>query len=256
MTLRRQDLEQGVSLLTIVRPEARNALSAQIRDDLARCCRSMASEDGVRAVVLTGAGDHFCAGGDVKTMGGRDRAALEERYAAMARAAEAMILFPKPLIAAVRGHAAGAGVGLACLADVVVADESAKFTLSFLKVGLIPDWGLSHTLPRRVGAAAARRLALTQERLDAFEAHRLGLVDRCVKEGDLMRVALAQARSLAVCAPGGIAAIKAKGEDPQALREALRVEARSQLERALTCEHREGVAAFREKRAPDFVSWR
>ncbi|MBF2761085.1 MAG: enoyl-CoA hydratase/isomerase family protein [Ectothiorhodospiraceae bacterium AqS1] len=253
MTLQRQDLEGGVSLLTIDRPDARNALSPPIRDALAMSCRSMAQEDGVRAVVLTGAGDHFCAGGDVKTMGGQDRNALEERYAAMARAAEAVILFPKPLIAAVRGHAAGAGVGLACLADVVIADASAKFTLSFLNMGLVPDWGLSHTLPRRVGAAAARRLALTADRLDAFEAHRLGLVDRCVEESDLMNAALAQAKSLAAMAPGAIAAIKAMGEDPQAVREALRNEARNQLERALTGEHREGVAAFREKRAPDFT---
>ncbi len=256
MTLQRRDIERGVVLLTIDRPEARNALSPEIRDALARSCRSMAEEDGVRAVVLRGAGDHFCAGGDVKTMGGSDRAALEERYAAMARAAEAVITFPKPLIAAVRGHAAGAGVGLACLADVVVADTSAKFTLSFLNIALVPDWGLSYTLPRRVGAAAARRLALTQERLDASQAHRLGLVDRCVEEGDATNVALAQAKSLAASAPGGIAAIKTMGEDRQALREALRNEARNQLERALSDEHREGVAAFREKRAPDFPSLR
>ena len=178
MTLRREALDGGITVLTIDRPEARNALSPEIRGLFAEYCTAMAEDEAVRAVVVTGAGDHFCAGGDVKAMGSRDPDAIRKRYSEMARIAEIVITFPKPLVAAVRGHAAGAGASIACLADVVVADDTAKFTVSFLNVGFVPDWGLTYTLPRRIGWAAARRLALTRERVDAAEGHRLGLVRR------------------------------------------------------------------------------
>ena len=253
MTLRREDRDGGITVLTIDRPEARNALTHEARHLFAEHCEAMASDDAVRAVVITGAGDHFCAGGDVKAMGSRDPAAMRERYAEMARVAEIVITFPKPLVAAVRGHAAGAGASIACLADVVVADDTAKFTVSFLNVGLVPDWGLTYTLPRRIGWAAARRLALTRERVDATEGHRLGIVDIRAGERPAMEVALEQARSLAASALGGYAAIKAMTEDRDALRAALRREAQNQYERARTWEHQEGVAAFREKRKPDYV---
>ncbi len=154
MTLRREDLDGGIAVLTIDRPEARNALSPETRSEIAASFEAMAADDAVRAVVLTGAGEHFCAGGDVKTMGSREPSAMEDRVAVMVRVAELLITFPKPLVAAVRGHAAGAGASIACLADVVVAADSAKFTVSFLNIGLVPDWGLTHTLQRRVGPAA------------------------------------------------------------------------------------------------------
>ena len=256
MTLRRQDLDDGITVLTIDRPEARNALSPEIRNLFAEHCASITREDAVRAVVVTGAGDHFCAGGDVKTMGSRDPAAMRERYSEMARVAEIVITFPKPLIAAVRGHAAGAGASIACLADVVVADDTAKFTVSFLNVGLVPDWGLTYTLPRRIGWAAARRLALTRERVDAAEGHRLGLVDVRTGDRNVMDVALEHAGALAGSALGGYAAIKAMTEDRETLRAALRREARTQMERAQTWEHAEGVAAFKEKRRPDYAGKR
>ena len=253
MTLRREDLGDGITVLTIDRPEARNALSPEIRSLFAEYCESMAADESIRAVVITGAGGHFCAGGDVKTMGSRDPAAIQERLSEMARVAEIVITFPKPLIAAVRGHAAGAGASIACLADVVVADDTAKFTVSFLNVGLVPDWGLTYTLPRRIGWAAARRLALTRERVDAAEGHRLGIVDMRTGDRDVMDAALAQARRLAASALGGYAAIKAMTEHREALRAALRAEAQTQIERAGTWEHFEGVAAFKEKRKPDYV---
>ena len=253
MTLRREDRDGGVVVLTIDRPEARNALSPETRSEIADQFESMAGDDAVRAVVLTGAGEHFCAGGDVKTMGSRDPAPMRERVTEMVRVAEIVITFPKPLVAAVRGHAAGAGASLACLADVVVAGDSAKFTISFLNVGLVPDWGLTHTLPRKVGWAAARRLALTRERVDADEAHRLGIADVRAPEGEVMAIALERARTLAASALGGYATIKAMMEDREALRAALQAEARTQIERSQTWEHREGVAAFREKRRPDYT---
>ena len=253
MTLRREDQAGGVVVLTIDRPEARNALTPEIRSGLADEFEAMREDEAVRAVVVTGAGEHFCAGGDVKTLGGRDPSAMEERLAEMIRVAEIVITFPKPLVAAVRGHAAGAGASIACLADVVVAGDSAKFTVSFLNIGLVPDWGLTYTLPRRVGRAAARRLALTRERVGADEAHRLGLADVRAPDGEVMAVALERAQALAASAIGGYAALKALMEDREALRSALQAEARTQMERSRTWEHREGVAAFREKRPPSYV---
>ena len=253
MTLQREDQAGGVVVLTIDRPEARNALSPETRSGLADEFETMSADEAVRAVVITGAGGHFCAGGDVKTMGSRDPSAMEERLAEMVRVAEIVITFPKPVVAAVRGHAAGAGASLACLADVVVAGDSAKFTVSFLNIGLVPDWGLTYTLPRRAGQAAARRLALTRERVDADEAHRLGLADVRAPDGEVMAVALERARSLAASALGGYATLKAMMEDREALRAALRAEARTQLERSRSWEHREGIAAFREKRPPNYV---
>ena len=253
MTLRREDLDGGIAVLTIDRPEARNALSPETRSEIAASFEAMGADDAVRAVVLTGAGEHFCAGGDVKTMGSREPSAMEDRVAVMVRVAELLITFPKPLVTAVRGHAAGAGASIACLADVVVAADSAKFTVSFLNIGLVPDWGLTHTLPRRVGPAAARRLALTRERVDADEAHRLGLADVRAPDGEVMAVALERARTLAASALGGYATLKSMMEDREALRAALLAEAQTQIERSKTWEHREGVAAFREKRRPDYV---
>ena len=252
MTLRREDLEGGIVTLTIDRPEARNAITPEIRSAIAEQFSEMAGDDAVRSVVITGAGEHFCAGGDVKTMGSRDPTAMRERVAEMVRVAEIVITFPKPLVAAVRGHAAGAGASLACLADVVVAGDGAMFTVSFLNIGLVPDWGLTHTLPRRVGWAAARRLALSRERVDADEAHRLGLADVRAPDEEVMTVALERARSLGASPLGGYAALKAMMEDREALRVALQAEARTQVERSKTWEHREGVAAFREKRRPDY----
>ena len=253
MTLRRKDEGGGVVVLTIDRQEARNALSPEIRSALGEEFEAMAGDEAVRAVVLTGAGGHFCAGGDVKTLGGGDPDAMRERLAEMVRIGEIAITFPKPLVAAVRGHAAGAGASIACLADVVVAGDSAKFTVSFLSIGLVPDWGLTYTLPRRVGWAAARRLALTRERVDADEAHRLGIADVRAPEDEVMAVALERARSLASSALGGYAALKAMMEDRDALRAALAAEARTQMGRSETWEHQEGVAAFREKRPPDYT---
>ena len=117
----------------------------------------------------------------------------------------------------------------------------------------MPDWGLTYTLPRRIGWAAARRLALTAERVDAAEGHRLGLVDVRTGDRNVMEIALEQARTLAASALGGHAAIKAMTEDREALRAALRREAETQMERAQTWEHAEGVAAFKGKRRPDYA---
>jgi enoyl-CoA hydratase/carnithine racemase len=252
MILECEYASDGVAVITLNRPEARNALSAQLREALCEALCGLAGDDAVRAVVITGAAGHFCAGGDIRTMGETDPVALRERMNAMVRAASLVGSFPKPLIAAVPGHAAGAGVGLACLCDVVVAEESSTFTLSFLRIGLGPDWGVTHTVARRAGAAVIQRLLLTREGIKGPEALRLGIVDVLTAPGGALAAAMAQARNLAAGPPQGMAAVKQLTGDAPALRAALEREAALQLERFLSPEHAEGVAAFGDKRAPDF----
>lgn len=242
----------GTAVVTLNRPEARNALSAELRDALRGELATLAASPSVRAVVLQGSGGHFCAGGDIRTMDQTDPAEVAARMAAVAETAEALAAFPKPLVAAVSGHAAGAGVALACLCDLVVAETSARFAFSFLKVGLGPDWGLSFTLPRRVGFAAARRLLLTRSSLDGEAALRLGLADEVVAEGAGADRALALARELSAGPSRAMAGVKALFADLDGLRAALAAETAQQCARFGSAEHREGVAAFRGKRAPDF----
>ncbi|MEM7224542.1 MAG: enoyl-CoA hydratase/isomerase family protein, partial [Pseudomonadota bacterium] len=201
MVLRCDHLDDGVAVLTLDRPEARNALSPELRQALRDSLDRLAGEPSVRALVLTGAGESFCAGGDIKTMGERDPEANKARMEQVASCALALARFPRPVVAAVAGHAAGAGVSLACLCDIILAEESARFAFLFLNVGLGPDWGLSHTLPRRVGSAAARRLLLTRASLPAPEAAALGLVDRICAPGQMLDEARALAAQLAAGPP-------------------------------------------------------
>jgi enoyl-CoA hydratase/carnithine racemase len=242
----------GVGLVTLDDPKIRNAMTAENRAELRAALDELADDRAIHALVMTGAGGHFCAGGDVRTMGETDTARIDERMGDVARTAEQLAAFPKPVIAAVSGHAAGAGVSLACLADMVVADDTAQFTFSFLKLALGPDWGLSWTLARRVGATAAKRLIVMRASIDGAEAHRLGLADEITNEGKALDRALEVAGSLAGGPQAAIKAIKTQLSGLDELRAAFRAEADQQRERFPHGEHQEGAAAFREKRAPDF----
>lgn len=241
-----------IALLTLDDAKARNALTVEMRTGLRQTLGRLATDPDIHAVVITGAGGNFCAGGDVRTMGETDVNVIDRRMAEVAAAALAVATFPKPLVCAIAGHAAGAGVGLACLCDMVVAEQGAQFTFSHLKVGLGPDWGLSFTLARRVGVAAARRLILARETLAAPEAHRLGLVDVLAGDGEAEATALGHARNFALGPPGGMAVVKGNFAALEGLKAALETEGAQQRDRFLSAEHREGVAAFREKRPPDF----
>ncbi len=241
-----------IALLTLDDAKARNALTADMRSQLRETLETLSADRDVRSVVITGAGGNFCAGGDVRTRGETDVQVIDRRMAEVAAAALTVAAFPKPLICAVSGHAAGAGVSLACLSDLVVADGGAKFTFSHLKVGLGPDWGLSFTLARRVGVATARRLILARETVPAADAHRLGLVDVLAADGEAEATALEHARNFAAGPPEGMALIKRHFAALEGLKAALELEGARQRERFLSAEHREGVAAFRAKRPPDF----
>ncbi len=242
----------AVALVTLDDPKIRNAMTAENRAELRATLDALAIDRDIHAVVLTGAGGHFCAGGDVRTMGETDTAKIDERMGDVARTAEQLAAFPKPVIAAVSGHAAGAGVSLACLADMVIADETAQFTFSFLKLALGPDWGLSCTLARRVGGTAAKRLILSRATIDGAEAYRLGLADEVTGKGKALERALDVAGSLAGGPQAAIKAIKTQLSGLDELRAALAAEADQQRERFPHGEHQEGAAAFREKRTPDY----
>lgn len=242
----------AVALVTLDDPKIRNAMTAENRAELRATLDALAIDRDIHAVVLTGAGGHFCAGGDVRTMGETDTAKIDERMGDVARTAEQLAAFPKPVIAAVSGHAAGAGVSLACLADMVIADETAQFTFSFLKLALGPDWGLSCTLARRVGGTAAKRLILSRATIDGAEAYRLGLADEVTGKGKALERALDVTGSLAGGPQAAIKAIKTQLSGLDELRAALAAEADQQRERFPHGEHQEGAAAFCEKRTPDY----
>lgn len=242
-----------IAVITLNEPDVRNALTAEARDQLRAALGALEDDPDVDVLVITGAYGNFCAGGDVRTMGESSRRAVADRMAEVARTAEALATFPKPVIAAVAGHAAGAGISLACLADIIIAEDSALFTFSHLRLALGPDWGLSFTLPRRVGAAQARNLILSATAIGGEEAHRLGLVDVLTFEGEALQTARATARDLAGGPKAAIAAVKGMLSDIDGLRAALEAEAEIQKERFPHAEHQEGAAAFRDRRKPDYT---
>ncbi|MCZ6448294.1 MAG: enoyl-CoA hydratase/isomerase family protein, partial [Alphaproteobacteria bacterium] len=249
-------IEDGrIAVITLDEPDARNALTAQARAGLRAALSQLGDDKQVDVLVITGAGGNFCAGGDVRTMGETDPKAIAGRMADVAKTAEMLAAFPKPVICAIAGHAAGAGISVACLADQVIAEESARFTFSFLRMALGPDWGLSHTLARRVGATTARRLILSAAAIDGEEAHRLGLADMLTLEGESLSTAIGAARDLAAGPKSARAAVKGMLSDIDGLRAALEAEAKMQVDRFPHAEHQEAVRAFREKRKPDFTPW-
>lgn len=247
---------EHVAVLTLNAPKIRNALTAEMRMALRGALKMLAADARVHVLIVTGAGGNFCAGGDVRTMGETDTAKIRQRMSEVAETAEAVAAFPKPVIACVEGHAAGAGVSLACLADIVVADEKAQFTFSFLRLALGPDWGLSWSLPRRVGATKARGLILARGVIDAEEAQHIGVVDHLASEGQARAAALDIAKDICNGPREATAAVRTMLGDLDGLRKALAAEMAMQLERFPSWEHQEGAKAFREKRAADYTKKR
>jgi enoyl-CoA hydratase/carnithine racemase len=252
----------GVVLLTLNRPRSRNALSDSLSPALRRIFSRLASDEDARCIVLTGAGTAFCAGGDVKGMGGkadprrpRTRAEavadLTERQRALTGALYAL---PQPTIAALPGPAAGAGLSIALACDLRIAAESAFITTGFANIGLSGDYGASFFLTQLVGTARARELFYTGERLPASDCAALGIVNRVVPDAQLRDETLALARQLA--AGPTVAYRHMKANLDLALRADLPTclarEAEGLVTSAQTADHREAVRAFVEKRKPDF----
>jgi enoyl-CoA hydratase/carnithine racemase len=243
--------DEATAILTLDHPARRNALAMPMRQAIIDAMERIEGDAGIRAVVITGAGGNFSAGGDISGMDVTALAAGRERFRTTHRMVRLLIKSSKPVIAAVEGYAVGAGLSVALCADTIVAGETAQFAAGFGRVGLVADLGLLHTLPLRVGQGRARQILLYGERLGAAEALRIGLVDHVVGEGGALAAALERARRFHDMAPLPIALTKqflAAGLDA-----ALDWERDTQAALFGTSDHAEGKAAFLEKRAPRFT---
>jgi 2-(1,2-epoxy-1,2-dihydrophenyl)acetyl-CoA isomerase len=253
------DRDGAAATVRLNNPAKLNPLSETMTRELIDALAAVKDDPGVRAVVLTGEGRGFCSGADLGGMADEYRAGgrastsdlLDEGYARIVRL---LVESPKPVIAAVNGVAAGAGLSLALACDLRVASEAATFSMAFVRIGLVPDSGASYFLPRIVGSAAALELSVTGERIDAERALRIGLVSRVSPADTLAADAAALAAELAALPTRAIALTKRLLRDAAALPldEALALESRVQDEATRTEDHREGVLAFLDKRAPEF----
>lgn len=256
--------EGGIATVTLNQPDKRNPISGlDMIDALEAAMRTLDAELAVRAVILTGAGSAFSSGGDLKAMVARksslrDPVPAQTRRNYKAGIQRLPLLFEAlevPVIAAVNGPAIGAGCDLACMCDVRIAGESAKFAESFVKLGIVPGDGGAWLLPRIIGFAKASELALTGDLLDAQEALACGLVSRVVPDVELMDMARTIARKIGSNPPHAVRMTK------RLLREGYRASLANILEMSAamqamghaTADHDEAVSAFLEKRAPTFT---
>jgi 2-(1,2-epoxy-1,2-dihydrophenyl)acetyl-CoA isomerase len=250
------EIADAVATVTLDRPDALNSLTVALKEELRAAFDGLATDDAVRAIVLTGAGRAFCAGQDLRERLQPDALPLADEIRARYNPLLlAMLRLPKPIVAAVNGIAAGAGASLAMACDLRIAADTASFLLAFGRVGLIPDTGATWLLPRLVGASKAAELALIAEPLSAVDAERFGLVARVVPAGDLPAEAHTLAERLGAGAPRAHAltkeALTLSWEN--SLEEQIELEADFQGRAGATADHAEGIAAFLERRPPRFT---
>ena len=250
--------ENGVAFLTLNRPDRLNALNKDLAVALNAALTSISSDKHVSIVVLTGAGRAFCAGGDLAVIGkghqDDDMAELEPLLRSGMQSVLKMRTMRQPVIAAVNGAAAGAGMNIALAADLRIASEAATFGQNFVNVGLFPDFGGTYFLPEIVGPAKAAEMFYTGEMIDAKTALDLGIVNRVVPAAELESTAKALARKLADGPHVAIQAVKQAlyGNKRDALVEALEHEVEQQMKCFRSKDCGEGVRAFLEKRKPKF----
>ena len=249
------DRADGIATITMNRPEARNALDLTMREEMLGALDELERDPAVRVVLLTGAGGHFSAGGDVKSMQKKHTAAEgRARVELLNRFVLRLFSFSKPTIAMVDGFAVGAGCNIALGCDMIVASDRAKFGQLFCKIGLAVDGGGTWLLPRVVGMARAKELIFTGDVIDAAEAARIGLVNRVVPAAELERATRALAERIAAGPPLALRLDKHMLNRAAALdlAGALDLEAFSQGLAIASEDHREGLGAFFDKRPPKF----
>lgn len=257
MTSIRLERADGIGAIVFDRPEAANAIDMAFADGLAEAATEVTEDPSVRAVLLRAIGKHFSVGGDLKDFAGLgDRVTPALRQLAN-RLHDAVLLLARlevPLVVAIQGNAAGAGMSLALLGDVALAARSARFRVAYTAVGLTPDGGGSWMLPRLVGPRVAAELALSNRVVDADEAQRLGLVSRLVDDDELQAEAETLTRDLAKGAMGAYATTKRllAVSATSTLEDHLVEEAIAISTAAGTPEGQEGIGAFMEKRTPKF----
>ena len=244
----------GVQVIRLNYPARRNALSLDLRAELTAAIEAAMADPAVRALVLTGSGGAFCAGGDISSMQNVTGVAGRIRLTNLHRLARLMVAGPKPVIAAVEGYAYGAGMSLALLCDQVVAASDAKFCCSFGKIGLMPDMAALWTVPQRVNAGWVKRLLMLAEEIDGDTAGRIGLADQVTASGGALAAALTLAAQFAALAPLPVGFIKATlARGPQPLEALLAQEADGQALLFNSSDFAEGRDAFLAKRKPVFT---
>ena len=248
--------ERGVARIVLSRPEALNAVSTQMFEDMLDILALVGREERVRVVVLTGEGRAFCAGGDLQEMkeGFRDNYGFCKHMELATEFTVALCECPKPVIAAVNGAATGAGMNIALAADIAIAADTVKFAEIFGNVGLCPDVGGAYLLPRVVGRAKAKEIIFTYRMVPAQEALELGIVHRVVPAAEL-DAAVDELAGRIAQGPTFALALGKKIVDRSFeidLRTALDMECMAQALAGNSADHREGVAAFFEKRKPRF----
>lgn len=252
----RTERRDGVLVVTLDRPEKRNALTGEMYDTLRATMNEAREDDSVRVVLLQGAGDSFTAGNDLKDFGeqGKQRVASGEKAPAM-KLIDDMLDFNKPLVAAVRGHAVGIGTTVLLHCDVVVASETASFSLPFVRLGLTPEFACSYVLPLLAGRTKASHTLLLGEPFDRERARELGIVSMSCNDAELDEQAMATAEKLAALPPQAVRATKGLINSAfhlERMREAAAKETEAFAAGLVSEEHQEAITAFFEKRQPDF----
>ena len=254
------EMRDAIAVITLNRPAALNALTVAMGHEF-RSAMNEARESGARAIVLTGAGRAFCAGGDLREMremaekDGRPQAFFDEPLKLIHGCIRLIRETPLPVIAAVNGMATGGGCNFALACDLVIAAEGAQFNQAFVKVGLTPDCGGTFILPRLVGWKRATELLMTGDMIDARRAAEMGMINAVVADGELMTEALKLASRLASAPTAALARIKSLLEQSATndYNAQLDLEHQAQIESGQTKDFSEGVAAFIEKRPPKFT---
>lgn len=251
----RFEVQNQVATLTLDNPAKRNAFDPAMREEVAQAIAQVRRDRDIRALILTGAGGHFCAGGDLRNIAsaGLDGAGWRSRMQNLHDWLQDLLTLDRPVIAAVDGAAAGAGFSLALTADFVLATPRARFCMSFMKVGLVPDCGAFYTLPRIVGVQRARELMLSARDVEGAEALQLGIAMELHEPEQLQARAQALAASFVHASPAAVSVIKralaAPGHDLTTL---LELEAGGQAIAAGTQEHQTAVKRFLDKQPPLF----
>lgn len=249
----RLNITEGLAVITLARPEKLNALDDVMVGLLGAYADAIDADRSVRAVILTGEGKAFCAGGDIVAWGGLSPLEMGQGWVRSGhRVFDKLARMKPPVIAALNGHALGGGLELAVTADIRICEAQAKIGLPESGLGMIPGWSGTQRLVKRLGARVARRLALTGEIVTAETALSLGIVDQVVEKGGALEAAKAMAERVAARGPVANIVVKqlinaAEDEDRSAIMETL---ASSLV--SYTQDVKEGVAAFQEKRTPRY----
>jgi 2-(1,2-epoxy-1,2-dihydrophenyl)acetyl-CoA isomerase len=246
--------DEGIATVLLDRADKLNALSGEMYQELADAFTALNNDDSVRVVLLTGAGRAFCAGGDVGSMGNFDVVSGRKRSKGHHRMILALHHLEKPVIAAVRGPAAGIGASLALASDLIVASETAYLLMAFKNVGIPPDGGAIFFLTQHLGLARAKEIVYSARKLPAAEAKDMGLISKVVPDDQLEAASLALAREIAGSATYALTLAKRMFQYMYVptLEQLLEVEVLAICGARMTHDHVEGVTAFKEKRKPQF----